>query len=258
MEILKQLFERAIGTKPDVFKIGNLDGGTTHVIVAPPGWQQLRAHEVGVNKFPRVWCESVASLHEYVKRFQSDEHAYFANEEGIRVDLDYAGGLRPLDRAHRVFMPADWSPEFRPAIAAILAGCGKPLKLEAFEILMQTAALAVRNSTQVLEVIGDLEGVEIVKARRSQTGHMVQLGGDVKAREGVSIPRSLDVAALYMGRVVTASVPFRVTVEGGAISFTLVNDSAIEAAKSKAREAVFEEFEKLIQPAVLIRGGRKE
>ena len=87
-----------------------------------------------------------------------------------------------------------------------------------------------------METINDLEGTEVVTAKRTRTGYSVSVGGNVKS--SLDIPRSIKIRTVYMGEALSIEIPFRTTVQQNQIKFQLIDDGAVETATASAQNRV--------------------
>ena len=250
LAITKELQKGAVKVLPFTDPILGAGG---QVIVAPAGWQAIKTIEPKKLQFPAVKVLDVSSFCRYVKEFGSKNSVAFSNESGIAAVLDYyTDATGPMRRTHVINLPAGWSPDTAKQVGAVKAALGKDLSLDAFELLIQTSALVIRDSTTLLEVVNDLEGTTVVKATRTRTGQSISLTGNVKG--SIEIPKFISVSAVYMGEAVAAELPFRANVIGDKIQFQIIDNGALDAAMVSARKIVVAKVTSEIAPIALYEG----
>lgn len=227
-------------------------GAEGTAILAPNGWTLAKDIAPKVDQFPRVTATDTDSFVRYVKRFaDADGCAVFCNRSILAV-IDYCFADKTGCRKHLVTLPNSFSEETAKPIAALRACIGKAITLDEFELMLQKASLVLRGSMELLEIVNDLEGTEIVKVSRSRTGQSVALAGNVKGTR--DIPTAILGFAQYMGVTIEFSLPFRASVRENTIRFEILDNGALDAAMAEAEAKVRQEVAEKLAPINVFSG----
>lgn len=196
-----------------------------------------------VPKFSPVICTDAAALIAYLGRHATPkETIVFANLSGLSACLDYTEPVedpdavlsRPGRATRRVTMPSAWSPDCAAALSAIEGIIGKWISLEQLETTLDVAGPFIKDLTMVRDTLMDLEGAEVVSAKRTMSGTSVQIGANVQAKEDRKIPPTLVFGGRFMGQTVVMEAPLRLRIQNRSIQFLLADNGCINKAKADA------------------------
>lgn len=253
-DVFKWLSAR-VDRRPEPFQWSNPSGDHGVAVVYDEG-QSLHVLSVPEKKpkaeFARVQCADAASLASYLQRHAiTSRSIVFANEGGLFAVMDYCEpgdwmarvdgadvAVPILDKPglslRRAEMVAQWSPECAAAMKQLGEHAGKWISLDAMESFLDVAAPFIRDVATVRDVLLDLDGAELVSAKRTKTGSELQIGTNVQAKDDRKIPGSLRFVARFMGGTVEMESPLRVRIQNRAIQFLIVDNGAIRKAKMEA------------------------
>lgn len=198
------------------------------------GWCPLAASGPKEFKFPSVIVHSADSLVDYAKAhadmaIEEGRAILYTNRTGLFLSIDYGAGEEAEEMKHRVAFPAAFDEECEVAASAIKDALGKWISLAVFDSLLDKCAPFIKNFAHLEEAASNMEGHETAKIAKTASSFQVQITGEVSC--AVDIPKIVAVELLFMGHVISAEIPLRLTVQDKQIKFHLVDNGMIARAQ---------------------------
>lgn len=260
---LAGLFERIFNRldtryKPEIIDSENPKTGEKQIGYFKPdgSYQGLWTGEA-TPRFPAVTVYDTESLAGYLERYGSraidgQRSILYVNQGGLFGVIDYGIEGSSEHRRHQVKFPAAWDEACRPAAELITKSVGRWIGFEQFVELLDKCAPALANFGALESATSSIEGHESAKISRTARSYQVQVTGEVAC--AVEIPKVVALQLIFMGQLVTADLPLRLTVKDKQVQFYLIDDGAITAAKSRILTAIKRQMAERFEGLLVIEG----
>lgn len=223
----------------------------------PDGSYQVLSSGDEDPKFPAVTVYDEASLVKYLNHFATNtmtggHSLLYVNQGGLFGVIDYGTEGDPLMRHERVTFPAAWDEACRPGAEAIMKCIGRWIEFDTFVEMLDKCAPFITNFAAIESATASIEGHESAKITRTSKSYQVQTSGEVAC--AVEMPKAVAVQLIFMGLLVRAELPLRLTVKDKQVQFYLVDNGAITAAKAEILSNIKRAVSSVLPGLVVIEG----